>query len=329
MTLKVDGTNGVLQAYDYQVLTTGFSYTFAAGVQLLLAVPAGTLATGTVTMPASPVDGMNITITSTQQITALTVNANTGQSIVGGATTLAAGGSQTFVYRLANTTWYSQNNNASTLPGTQGQVFTSNGTFTIPTGVTAVKVTVVGGGGGSGGAPNLTSSGGSGGGGGGAAISYLTGLTPGGTLAVTIGAGGTAGASTNGSVAGTGGTSSVASGTQTISTISATGGAGGASTSGSANSGAAGGAGGIGSGGSMNIAGGGGNVGQGESSTVNLSWPGAGGSSIFGGGGQAPGPGSNGVAGRAYGGGAGGANNNVGSGKTGGAGAAGVVVFEW
>ena len=189
MTLKVDGTNGVLQAYDYQVLTTGFSYTFAAGVQLLLAVPAGTLATGTVTMPASPVDGMNITITSTQQITALTVNANTGQSIVGGATTLAAGGSQTFVYRLSNTTWYSQNNNATTLPGTQAQLFTSTGTFTVPAGVTAIKVTVIGGGGGTGNSTvNNSKSGG--GGGGGTAISYLTGLTPGATIAVTVGLGG-------------------------------------------------------------------------------------------------------------------------------------------
>jgi len=36
-------------------------------------------------------------------------------------------------------------------PFIKGQAFTSNGTFTIPTGVTALKVTVVGGGGGGGG----------------------------------------------------------------------------------------------------------------------------------------------------------------------------------
>ena len=35
--------------------------------------------------------------------------------------------------------------------GGRGQVFTSSGTFTIPTGITAVKVTIVGGGGGGGG----------------------------------------------------------------------------------------------------------------------------------------------------------------------------------
>lgn len=106
MTLKVDGTNGVLQAYAYQVLTTGFSYTFAAGTQTLVINPAGTLATGTVTMPASPVDGMVITITSTQQVTALTVVGNSGQTVVGAPAQLAANSPVSFVYRLANTTWY-------------------------------------------------------------------------------------------------------------------------------------------------------------------------------------------------------------------------------
>ena len=107
MTLKVDGTNGVLQAYDYQVLTTGFSYTFAAGTQTLVINPAGTLATGTITMPASPVDGMTITVTTTQEITALTVAGNTGQSIGGTQVALLPANSAIqFVYRLSNTTWY-------------------------------------------------------------------------------------------------------------------------------------------------------------------------------------------------------------------------------
>lgn len=106
MPIKVDGTNGVLQAYDAQVLTTGFTYTFAAGTQTLIAVPAGTLATGTVTMPASPADGMVINIESTQQITALTVAANTGQTLVGGVVTLRQNQPLSYMYRLSNTTWY-------------------------------------------------------------------------------------------------------------------------------------------------------------------------------------------------------------------------------
>jgi len=133
--------------------------------------------------------------------------------------------------------------------GLGSQVFTSSGTFTIPTGVTALKVTVDGGGGGGGGCTNYAQPPGSGSSGG-YAISYLTGLTSGGTLAVTIGAGG-AGATGNGS---SGGTSSVASGTQTISTVSATGGGGGTvgNCCNSGNNGAPG----QGSGGTMNFKGG-------------------------------------------------------------------------
>lgn len=106
MTAKIDGTNGLLQQYDYQVLTTGFSYTFAAGVNVLVINPAGTLATGTITMPAAPVDGMTITFSSTQTITALTLSGNTGQTVVGGPTTLLAGQASSFVYRLASTSWF-------------------------------------------------------------------------------------------------------------------------------------------------------------------------------------------------------------------------------
>ena len=90
-------------------------------------------------------------------------------------------------------------------------VFTSNGTFTVPAGVTSIKVSVVGGGGGSGGgwsAPDQYW--GSGGGGGAAsAISYIT-TTPGTTYSVTIGAGGLGNAS--GINGGPGGTTTFGSG---------------------------------------------------------------------------------------------------------------------
>lgn len=107
---------------------------------------------------------------------------------------------------------------ATAAVGIRGQVFTSSGTFTIPTGTTAIKVTVVAGG--------ASSAGVSG-------CSYVAGTA--------------------------GGTSSVASGTQTISTISATGG-GTTPLNGNGN-------GGVGSGGDINIrGGGGGNGGNGGSS---------------------------------------------------------------
>jgi hypothetical protein len=72
------------------------------------------------------------------------------------------------------------------------QVFTSSGTFTVPTGITKVKVTVVGGGGGS--SAYYSGSGA------GAAIEIISNLTPGANVTVTVGAGGAIGS--------TGGTSS-------------------------------------------------------------------------------------------------------------------------
>jgi len=105
MTAKLDGTNGLLQNYDYQVLTTAFSYTFAAGTQILVINPAGTLATGTITMPAAPADGMTITVESTQQVTALTMSGN-GGTVVGPAIQLIPNQPLSWVYRLTNTSWY-------------------------------------------------------------------------------------------------------------------------------------------------------------------------------------------------------------------------------
>ena len=103
---KLDGTNGLIQQYDYQVLTTAFSYTFAAGTQTLIINPAGTLATGTITMPPAPADGMVIWITTTKQIVALTINGNTGQTLTSGVTSLAPNQAVAYLYRSSNTTWY-------------------------------------------------------------------------------------------------------------------------------------------------------------------------------------------------------------------------------
>ena len=169
----------------------------------------------------------------------------------------------------------------------------TNASYSIP--ATTIKVTVVGGGGtgGSNASGYGTAAGGGGGGGGGSAIKVLSSLTIGNTLNITVG--------------GSGGTSSVASGTQTITTVSATGGSTG--THGSGNIGGDGGSGGLGSGGTLNIQGGGGGFGQ-----TSASRAGAGGSSILGGGAA-----STGAAGGSYGG--GGSNNN--------AGASGVVVIEY
>ena len=75
-----------------------------------------------------------------------------------------------------------------------GQAFTSSGTFTIPTGVIGLKATYVGGGGGAGGSQGGDC--GFGGGYGGSSpigVKYFNSLTPGQTLSVTIGTGGSGG----------------------------------------------------------------------------------------------------------------------------------------
>jgi hypothetical protein len=209
--------------------------------------------------------------------------------------------------------------------GTTGQVLTSNGagalptfqaatgsaiatidvkttgtsaTWTIPAGVTKVRITVVGGGGD--GSVGTAGRGGGGAGGGGTAIKVLTGLTAGNTLTYTVG--------------GAGATSQVASGTQTITTISAT--------AGSTVSSESGGAGGIGSNGDLNVGGGGGSA-----AVIQADYApqgGTGGSSYLGGGGYTINNGGSGNAGRQYG---GGGSGGCGSGV--GAGAAGVIIFEY
>ena len=186
---------------------------------------------------------------------------------------------------------------ASAIPTMNVLTSGTSATWTIPAGVTKVRVTVVGGGG-SGGGSN-----GGGGGAGGTAIKILTSLTPGNTLLYTVG--------------GAGATSQVASGTQSITTISATGGSAGQGGGGATVNG---GNGGIGSNGDLNFAGQGGG-GSGLNSLDSERLGGAGGSSYFGGG-AAGVSNSNGNAGRAYGGGGGG-------GGSGGGGNAGVVIFEY
>jgi hypothetical protein len=273
-----------------------------------------TAATGSLgTMATQNANSVSITGGSVTGITDLAVaDGGTGASSFTANNVLLGNGALSFqtVAPAANgnvltsngTTWASAALPASAL-GVNGQVFTGNGTFTIPAGVTRLKVTVVGGGGGgcNGGGFGQNAVRG-GGGGGGAAIKYLTGMTPGNTLAVTVGAGGTA----NSQPGGNGGNSTVSSGTQTITTITGAGGEGGPIDISTFATG------GLGTNGDLNIRGSGGESG---------SAGGKGGDSILGGGGAT---GGTAPAGGAYGGGGTSLFNGVGS-----VGAAGVVIFEW
>ena len=188
------------------------------------------------------------------------------------------------------------------------QSFLASGVFTVPTGVSQVKVTVIGGGGSGGTHATLPSGGG---GAAGSAVTVVTGLVPGSTVPVTVGGAGVApGSPANG---GSGGTSSF--GTY----VSATGGVGG--NGGTLASTCAGGSGGTGVGGDVNYAGSFGTDGD----------------SIAGRGGDGGGPGNGrgttgsltGVSAPGYGGGGGGAGAAGGVGAQGGNGGPGIVIVEY
>jgi hypothetical protein len=103
------GWIGGLEQYSLQVPVTGFSITIPAHTSVMMINPAGTLATGTFIMEPTPSDGQRVCIVSTQVQTAVTVTANTGQTIGGVAMTagLATANFQVcFRYIASTATWY-------------------------------------------------------------------------------------------------------------------------------------------------------------------------------------------------------------------------------
>jgi len=203
------------------------------------------------------------------------------------------------------------------------QVFTASGTWTRPTGCRRIRVRIVGGGGGGAGA---TAASGqccvASGGGSGAYSEGVFDVTSTSSASVTIGAGGAAGAAANGT-GGTGGTS--AFGSLITGVIGGTGGS--AMTSGTAvafitgSSPAS-----AGSGGYLNAGGNSGQYSRRDSATVFMS--GAGGPSVFGGGGRGVNFAAAGTHGGAPGAGGGGAASASATGYAGGAGAAGIAIVE-
>jgi hypothetical protein len=98
-------------ATSLYVPTTGFSISLPTPTTQALWVllqPAGTLATGTITLPLNTgvADGTEILLTSTQIITALTVALNGATAVFGSPTTLAAGGFARLRWYAATNSWY-------------------------------------------------------------------------------------------------------------------------------------------------------------------------------------------------------------------------------
>lgn len=87
-------------------------------------------------------------------------------------------------------------------------VFNSSGTWTVPSGITTAYIILIGGGGGGGGHQGTSGAGG-GGGAGAYALAFITGITPGSNVSITVGSGGNGGGINGGG--GNGGTSSYGS----------------------------------------------------------------------------------------------------------------------
>jgi hypothetical protein len=93
---------------------SGFNITVPTPVsndQWMLLQPAGTLATGTITLPlnTSVPDGTTVLITTTQEITSLTIALNGASAIYGGVTSLAAGTATAIRFYQPTNSWYQIN----------------------------------------------------------------------------------------------------------------------------------------------------------------------------------------------------------------------------
>jgi len=98
-------------AVNLSVPTTGFNITVPTPVsndQWMLLQPAGTLATGTITLPLNTgvPDGTSVLITSTQEITSLTIALNGASAIYGAVTSLAAGTATAIRFYQPTNSWY-------------------------------------------------------------------------------------------------------------------------------------------------------------------------------------------------------------------------------
>lgn len=98
-------------ATNLYVPAAGFNITVPTPIstqQWMLLQPAGTLATGTITLPlnTSVTDGTQVLVTSTQIITALTIASNGASAAFNVPTALAAGGFFTLRFYKATNSWY-------------------------------------------------------------------------------------------------------------------------------------------------------------------------------------------------------------------------------
>lgn len=111
-------------AVNLFVPANGFNITVPTPVaeqQWMLLQPAGLLATGTITLPLNTgvPDGTTVIISSTQEITSLTIALNGATAIYGAVTTLAAGAATEIRYYQPTNSWYALNTSLVLAAGIQ------------------------------------------------------------------------------------------------------------------------------------------------------------------------------------------------------------------
>lgn len=111
-------------AVNLYVPQTGFNITAPTPVselQWILLQPAGTLATGTITLPLNTLtpDGTEILISTTQTITTFSIGLNGAAALFGSITSLAAGTAVVLRYYQPTNSWYQINANTAYAAGIQ------------------------------------------------------------------------------------------------------------------------------------------------------------------------------------------------------------------
>lgn len=113
-TVRVPSAAIGVGPYQYNAPVTTASITVLPTTRRLIIDPAGTIAALTVVFPAATllVDNQTVGLCSTQVVTALTMTAGSGTTLLNAPTALAippatgAGTCYEWTYRLANTSWY-------------------------------------------------------------------------------------------------------------------------------------------------------------------------------------------------------------------------------
>ncbi len=92
---------------QYSTATTGTTLTITDTTDDIQVIHENSVLTValTIAFPATPTDGQRVFFNSVNGVTGLTLSTPVG-SIIGALTTLAAGGTAGYIYRLANTKWY-------------------------------------------------------------------------------------------------------------------------------------------------------------------------------------------------------------------------------